>query len=327
MLEFDHLWAFLLLPLPILVWWLVPPRRETTSAIRVPFFASVAEAMGVAPRKGSAILRRRTVQMLVAIAVWLLLIVALAGPQWAGEPIERTETARDLILAVDLSASMDQRDFAPAGADPISRVDAVKQVIGDFIDRRDGDRIGLIVFGTRAYVQAPFTRDLNTARSLLDATEVSMAGPHTAIGDAIGLAIRTFEASDVEERLLVLLTDGADTNSRMTPLNAAEIAAQNGVKIIAIGVGDPHAAGENRVDYDALQQIADKADGLFFKADDIEGLEAVYAEIDGLEPQIVKTTSYRPRRSLVHYPLTAAFVVIFVTLAGLTVWQRRSAAA
>ena len=152
-----------------------------------------------------------------------------------------------------------------------------------------------------------------------------MAGPHTAIGDAIGLAIRTFETSDVEERLLILLTDGADTNSRMSPLNAAEIAAQNGIKIIAIGAGDPHAAGENRVDYEALQQIADKADGLFFQADDIAGLEAVYEEIDRLEPQVVKTVSYRPRLSLVHYPLAAAFVLVFVTLAGLAITSRRSA--
>ena len=164
MLEFSHLWAFLLLPLPLLVWWFAPPRRETTSAIRVPFFASVADAMGVAPRKGSAVLRRRTIQMLAAIVTWVLLIAALAGPHWAGTPIERTETARDLILAVDLSASMDQRDFAPAGADPISRIDAVKQVIGGFIDRREGDRVGMIVFGTRAYIQVPFTRDLDLER-------------------------------------------------------------------------------------------------------------------------------------------------------------------
>lgn len=327
MLEFDHLWAFVITPLPLLVWWLAPPRRETTSAIRVPFFDSMVDATGIRPRKGSAILRRRAVQMITATIAWLFLVTALAGPQWAGEPIERTETARDLILAVDLSQSMDQRDFAPRGADPISRIDAVKQVVGDFIDRRDGDRIGLIVFGTRAYIQAPFTRDLKTARSLLDATEVAMAGPHTAIGDAIGLAIRTFEASDVEERLLVLLTDGADTNSRMTPLNAADIAAQNGVKIIAIGVGDPNAAGENRVDYDALQQIADKAGGLFFQADDIDGLQTVYAEIDSLEPQIVKTVSYRPRQSLAHIPLIAAFLLVFATVAGLTLWPRRKIAA
>jgi Ca-activated chloride channel family protein len=327
MLEFEHIWAFVLLPLPLAVWWLAPPHRETVSAIRVPFFASIATAIGGRPREGSVVLRRRVVQMLAGALTWGLLIVALAGPQWAGQPIERTETARDVILAIDLSGSMDQRDFAVEGGDPLSRLDAVKHVVGDFIDRREGDRVGLIVFGTRAYVQVPFTRDLATAKTLLEATEVAMAGPHTAIGDAIGLAIRTFEASEVEERLLILLTDGADTGSRMTPLNAAEIAAQNAVRIIAIGAGDPAASGEDRVDFDTLQEIADKTEGRFFSADDAAGLEDAYAEIDRLEPQIVKTVSYRPRQSLVHYPAGAAFVLVFATLLGLAVVSARRAAA
>ncbi len=309
MIEFAHPWALVLLPLPVLVWWLAPVRREVVQALRVPFFRAFAEASGAAPRAGAVVLRRLSLQMIVAIVTWLLLVVALTKPEFVGEPIEKTDAARDVMLAIDISGSMDQRDFTTPAGDRLRRIDAVKLVVGDFIDRREGDRIGLIVFGTRAYLQVPFTQDLRTARMLLEGIEVGMAGPHTALGDAIGLAIKTFEVSRVEQRLLIVLTDGSDTGSLMTPINAAEIAARNGVTTFTVGVGDPEGSGEDRVDFRTLEQIAERAGGRFFSAADVAGLETIYARIDALVPQEIKTVSFRPRQTLVHWPAGAIVVL------------------
>jgi len=309
MIEFAHPWALVLLPLPVLVWWLAPVRREVVQALRVPFFRAFAEASGAAPRAGAVVLRRLSLQMIVAIVTWLLLVVALTKPEFVGEPIEKTDAARDVMLAIDISGSMDQRDFTTPAGDRLRRIDAVKLVVGDFIDRREGDRIGLIVFGTRAYLQVPFTQDLRTARMLLEGIEVGMAGPHTALGDAIGLAIKTFEVSRVEQRLLIVLTDGSDTGSLMTPINAAEIAARNGVTTFTVGVGDPESSGEDRVDFRTLEQIAERAGGRFFSAADVEGLETIYARIDALVPQEINTVSFRPRQTLVHWPAGAIVVL------------------
>lgn len=324
MIEFAHPWALVLLPLPVLVWWLAPVRREAVQALRVPFFRAFAEASGAAPRAGAVVLRRLSLQMIVAIVTWLLLVVALTKPEFVGEPIEKTDAARDVMLAIDISGSMDQRDFTTPAGDRLRRIDAVKLVVGDFIDRREGDRIGLIVFGTRAYVQVPFTQDLRTARMLLEGIEVGMAGPHTALGDAIGLAIKTFEVSRVEQRLLIVLTDGSDTGSLMTPINAAEIAARNGVTTFTVGVGDPEGSGEDRVDFRTLEQIAERAGGRFFSAADVEGLETIYARIDALVPQEIKTVSFRPRRTLVHWPAGAIVVLGVLAYVFLLLIYRRS---
>ncbi len=308
MLELGHPWALLLLPLPVLVRWLAPAHRETVRALRVPFFAQFAQASGQTPGEGSVILRRRRFQIGSAALVWLLLLSALAGPQWVGEPIVREEAARDIMLAIDLSGSMDTVDFPDQEGKASRRLEVVRRVVDQFIAGRKGDRVGLIVFGTRPYLQLPFTRDLATARELVQLMEVGMAGPHTALGDAIGLAIKSFESSDVEQRLLILLTDGNDTGSEMTPINAADIARLRDVEIFTIGVGDPEAGGEERVDIDTLRQVAERANGDFYSADDEAGLVAVYHRIDRLRPQVVRTQSYRPRRSLVHWPAGASVV-------------------
>jgi len=320
-------WALLLLPAPYLVWRFVPPYRERMSALRFPFFRRVADAAEVAPRQGSVVMARQRLQMIVAIVVWVLLVIALAQPERVGEPIEVTKAARDLILAIDISGSMDERDFVAQDGERIQRLAAVKRVVGQFVEARQGDRVALIIFGAKAFVQAPFTEDLRTVRELLDQTEVGMAGPHTVIGDAIGLAIRTFEASDVQQRLLILLSDGADTGSRMSPINAAEIAAQNGVEIYTIGVGDPKGAGDQRVDLAALENVSARAQGQFFFAGDEAGLATVYDRIEALAPREVETLSFRPREPLSHWPLAAAAVLALAALGWLHLRSRRSAAA
>lgn len=324
----------LLLPLPLAVWWFAPPHREQVPALRFPFFRSIVATAGAEPRPGALVAARSRLQMATAIAVWCLLVLALAGPERLGAPIEVTRAARDVVLAIDISGSMDTRDFAPAETDgdeqggrPQQRFAAVREVVRRFVEGREGDRMALIVFGSKAYVQAPLTEDLETVVALLDRTEVGMAGPHTALGDAIGLAIRTFEASDVDQRLLILLSDGSDTASRMSPVNAAEIAAGQGVTIFTIGVGDPDASGEDRVDLAALEDIASRTGGAYFFAADESALSSVYARIDTLAPREVEVLSYRPRTSLAHIPLALAALVGMATVAFLFFGTRRRAAA
>ncbi len=326
MLEFAYPLALLAIPLPLLAWWLLPPQRERVSALRVPFFEQIAAAAGSEARAGAVILRRRWLQLLVAVLVWLLLVAGLAKPEWVGEPIVRTEAARDIMLALDLSGSMDYHDFPGEDGTDISRFEAVQRVVDQFVAERESDRIGLIVFGTKAYLQLPFTRDLETARALVDLMEVGMAGPKTALGDSIGLAINSFEASEIDDRLLILLTDGNDTASTMTPINAADIATLNGIEIHTIGIGDTDATGEDRVDFDVLAAIASRTGGEFYNAEDEAALDAVYRRIDQTAVADVRTQSWRPRESLVHWPVGIAVILVLLTYAGLLLTSRRRGA-
>lgn len=316
-------WVFAALPLPWLVWWLLPPHKETMPAIRFPFFRRVVDRADATPAAGAVVMRRSWFQMLVACFIWLMLVLAIAQPERLGAPIEVTKSARDLILAIDISGSMDVRDFDTPQGTREQRLAGVRDVVRAFVDRREGDRMALIVFGSKAYLQSPLTDDTTTIVDLLDQTEVGMAGPHTAIGDAIGLSIRTFETSEIEQRLLILLSDGADTASRMSPLNAAEIARGKGVEIYTIAVGDPQAQGENRVDVQALQDIASRTGGSYFFASDQAALNETYERIDELAPRLTDTLSYRPRQSLQHVPLLLAALVGTAAVAQLQVWARR----
>lgn len=313
-----------LLPLPWLIWRLMPPVREKVTALRFPFFRRIAEAAGADPREGAVVLVRSWVQMAAALTVWALVVVALAQPERVGQPVEMTRAARDVVLAIDISGSMDARDFPGEDGKPLQRLEAVRNVVKEFVTGRDGDRIALIVFGSKAYVQAPLTEDLTTILDLLDRTQVGMAGPHTALGDSIGLAIRTFEASEIEDRLMILLSDGSDTASRMSPVNAAEIAAGDGVEIFTIGVGDPEASGENRVDLVALQDIARRTGGAYFFAADESALTSVYDRVDAMAPRVTETLSFRPRKSLAHWPMGLAVLIALGAVAVLHLQTARA---
>ena len=237
-------------------------------------------------------------------------MAALARPVWIEPPIERIETGRDLLLAVDLSGSMETKDFTDPSGARIRRLDAVEQVLDAFLARREGDRVGLIVFGTAAHAQVPFTPDLRVARELLAESEVGMAGPQTAVGDAIGMGIKLFEKSDTAERVMIVLTDGNDTASRVTPRKAAELAAREGVTIYPIGVGDPTRAGEDPLDVATLDAIAEATGGRRFLATDREQLEQVYASLDALEPGQFEVETWRPRRPLYPWPLGAVVLLL-----------------
>jgi Ca-activated chloride channel family protein len=315
MLELAFPWALLALPLPLLVLWLAPPRRETVQAVRFPFFE--AASAGLDKGEGAVVLPRGRWQMALGWLLWALVLLALARPVWVGAPIERSEAARDVMLAVDISGSMQTRDFTAPDGSRGSRLDGVKSVLDGFIaDRRD-DRVGLIVFGSAPYVLVPFTRDTAAARALLATLEPGMAGQNTMLGDAIGLAIRSFQASKVEARILILLSDGTDTGSRMAPAKAADIAKQNGVAIHTIAVGDPDAsAAADKVDLATLQAIAAATGGSFHRAEDATGLASIYAEIDAAGARQGATTSWRPRTPLAWAPAAAFAVVIAVAYAG-----------
>ncbi len=323
MLEFAYPWAFLALPLPLLARWLLPARQERVSALRVPFFHDLVRAANIEARTGAVVLSNRFFQLVVITLVWACLVAGIAKPQWVGEPITRTEAARDVMLAIDLSGSMDYADFPDEEGRTVRRLNAVQRVVDRFIAERETDRIGLIVFGNRAYLQLPFTRDVATARALVDLMDVGMAGPQTAIGDAIGLSVRSFESSEVEQRLLILLTDGNDTASKMTPINAAEIASLNRVEIYTIGVGDPRASGEDRVDFATLEAIATRTGGQFFNAEDEAALANVYRRIDEMVPGEINTLTWRPRESLVHWPAGAALLIGLLGYALLLLGARR----
>lgn len=313
MLELAFPYFIALLPAPLAIWYLAPVWREPASALRVPFFQTVVDAAGITPDNGSVVKNRSRTELIISGLVWCLLVSALCKPQWVGEPITHTEAARDIMLAIDLSASMDYVDFADRQGQARKRLDAVKEVVDEFVAARVEDRIGLVVFGSKAFIQLPFTRDIDTARQLVELTEVGIAGPKTAIGDAIGLSIRHFESSDIAQRMLILLTDGNDTASQMTPINAAAIAANHAVQIYTIGVGDPNATGEDRVDFKSLEEIAERTGGQFFEASDSNALAAIYAKIDELVPAESKTQSWRPRQSLVHWPIGMAMLLIVLS--------------
>ena len=315
MIEFQWPWIFLVLPLPLLVWLLKPARTEQQSAALV-----VPAPDDFQSRTAPVSLKRRVPWGLwVALVSWVLLVSASARPQLLGEPVALPVTGRDLMLAVDLSGSMQEQDFL-INQQPVDRLTATKWVAGDFIERRVGDRIGLILFGERAYLQAPLTFDRKTVRTLLNESAIGLAGQFTAIGDAIGLAVKRLRERDQKNRVLILLTDGANTAGEVDPMQATRIAAESGLKIYTVGIGADAMTVNSRfgkrqvnpsrnLDEKALRAIAEATGGKYFRARDTQEMEDIYAELDLLEPVTEEELNYRPRRSLYTWPLGLALAL------------------
>ena len=323
-LSLAHPWLLALLPLPLLVRWLVPPRREARPGLIVPFLARLAAQTGQKPAAGAAVLQGSFLRKFSLLFAWLCLVVALARPQLIEPPVTREIPARDLLLAVDLSGSMETKDFTDASGKTVTRLDAVKQVLADFLARRKGDRVGLIFFGSAPFVQAPFTDDLAVCRQLLDEAQVRMAGPQTSFGDALGLAINVFERSTVKDRVLIALTDGNDTASQILPAKAAELAQDRGIVVHTVAVGDPRAAGEDALDVATLQQVAATTGGLYSFAADRAQLDAVYKKLDAVETRRAQTLTHHPRRDVFWWPLAAALVVTLLQHAAQVLAARSS---
>lgn len=315
MIEFALPWAFAALPLPWLVRRLTPAARERGGALRVPFFRALAAA--AAQRAGTS--RGGIVAAIAKGVAWALLVVAAAQPQWIGPPQAIPTEGRDLMLALDLSESMRTPDFEVRGRS-VDRFSVVRAVARDFTLHRVGDRVGLVLFGTRAFLQAPVTPDLATVAKLLDESEVGLAGEATAIGDAIGLSVKHLRERPEGERVLVLLSDGESNAGVLDPKRAAELARDAGVRVHTIGVGTGSQIGSRGparhrgarsagADETTLREIAATTGGHYFRADDTESLVGVYREIDALEPTKGDPATVRPVRALFPWPLGAAFAL------------------
>jgi Ca-activated chloride channel family protein len=325
MLVLSHAWLLLLIPLPLLLRRWLPAYREERRALRLPWFQRIARISGQDPHRDSGVMRTPRWQGLALLLLWSLLVLAMARPQMLEPPISKTLPTRDLLLLVDLSGSMETEDFTDPEGKRVSRLEAVKQVLDAFLGRREGDRVGLILFGNAAFVQVPFTQDLQVARLLLQEAQVRMAGPRTAFGDAIGLAITLFERSQMQQRLIIALTDGNDTGSRLPPSEAARVARDKGIQIHVVGVGDPESVGEEAFDLRALEDVANTTGGRYFHAEDRDRLQEIYAELDRLDTREVETLSHQPRTDLYHWPL-AVFLLLGLVVQMLSLRARNRAA-
>ncbi len=317
MIDFAWPWLFLIFPLPWLLRWLMPPvAPEEEAALRVPFIEAFKDRGAGRGRVG---LKRRSLWF--AALAWLFLVFAVTRPQWRGAPIELPVSGRNLMLAVDLSGSMEVKDFEVNGR-MVDRLEATQLVAGKFIERRVGDRLGLILFGRQAYLQTPLTFDRKTVKTLLNEAVIGLAGKETAIGDAIGLAVKRLRQQKDEsgQRVLILLTDGANTAGEVDPLKAAELAAAEGLKIYTIGIGADEMTvrslfGSRRVnpstdlDEGTLTAIAEKTGGRYFRAKNLRDLGEIYQLLDELEPIEQETQLFRPTRTLYPWPLGTSFVI------------------
>ena len=299
-IEFASSWAFWFLPLPILIWKVIPPAPVSSSAaLRVPFYQNLDPKMRQSKRSPSWL------RILFAVLAWLLLVTAAARPQLIGDTVRQAISGRSLMMAVDISGSMDEADMIISGR-RMTRITAVKVVAGDFIEKREGDHIGLILFGSQAYLQAPLTFDRKTVATLLDESFISLAGRSTAIGDAIGLAVKRLRNEDEKNRVLILLTDGANTAGNVEPLKAADLAAQEKIKIYTIGVGSLRSRD---LDEPTLISIAEKTKGRYFRATNVDDLLKIYELLDKIEPVSQDELSYRPVKELFSYPLALSLLI------------------
>lgn len=322
MLTLAYPWLLVLLPLPLLF----RPKGEKApvAAPHLPtrhWLASLPGVTGVTRTRASW---RRW----LALLSWIALVVALARPQWVGAPVNTSVSGRDIMLAVDISPSMQTHDMV-VNDRQVSRIHALKRVVGQFIAKRKGDRIGLILFGTRPYIQAPLTFDHKTLKQLLDEAEPGMAGRATAIGDAIGLAVKRLKNRPEKERVLILLTDGANNAGALPPAKAAQIAHDAHVKIYTIGIGatsmemngffGPQVVNPSQdMDVGLLKKIAKDTGGHFFRATSTPKLAMIYQDINKLEPINLESRAYRPTTDLFYWPLALAMALLLI------VWVSRS---
>lgn len=333
MLSFEWPWIFSLLPLPWIARLLLPKAQSASPTIAVP----TALLRGAA-RPSDKPESTSPLALLVFSIIWLSLLLAASNPRWQGDPIELPASGRDLLLAVDISGSMKTPDML-FGDQKVSRLLAVKAVVQEFIERRKGDRLGLILFGTHAYLQAPLTFDRDTVGSLLMEAQLGFAGENTAIGDAIGLAVKRLRARPEASRVMILLTDGANTAGNISPRQAAEVAAAANVKIYTIGLGAdqmqlPGLLGSQfgartvnpsiDLDESTLTHIAELTGGQYFRARNPQELHEIYGLLDQLEPSMQDAEVFRPERTLFYWPLSLALCLSIGALLWRVWGQRQS---
>lgn len=310
MFEFNYPWVFLLLIFPVIINRSSFHYLSKRSALRISFKEDI-DAVSIHQKSTSGVSRASFWQKMLLGMVYLLVVIALAKPHYIGEPLTQEISQREVLVSIDLSGSMATKDFKDKNGTAIDRLEAVKMVLDEFFRVREGEKIGLILFGNAAFVQAPFTQDLNALEHLLSELRIGMAGPQTAMGDSIGLAVKMFQDSNVTDRMLIVMSDGDDTGSKVPPLTAAKLAKANGVSIFPIAIGDPQNAGEHPIDTKTLKEIADVTGGKFYYAWNSEELADIYTQIDKLKPKEVKVITHRPTFDLFTYPLLAILLFLF----------------
>ncbi len=302
-LEFGFPWVIWLLPLPLLIHFLIPGMRTRSASVRFPLFEQAAEITGQKPRKSALVRKRHFLRWVVLFVGWAGILLTLSSPRIVGEPEMQVKTSRNFLITADISFSMAQEDWA-VDWEKSRRWDAVKQVMHSFIEKREGDQMGLVFFGSSAYIQCPFTPDLGTVEQLLEEADVGMAGQMTHIGKAIAKGIELFDRDTIETKVMLLLTDGVDAGTDILPLDAARQAQSDSVIIYTIGIGDPSTTGAD-LDEKTLQEIADMTGGKYYLAKDEVELQEIYAELDRLEPIEYEEKKNRPVTLLYYYPLGA----------------------
>ncbi|MCU4156301.1 VWA domain-containing protein [Carboxylicivirga sp. A043] len=309
MFEFGYIWAFALFPLPFLLYWLLPAFKQRKEALRYPLFQQTIEASGKKAKSKAWIAKRNVMQWILLTLVWISLLTALASPQIVGEPEMKVKTARNFVIAADISFSMANTDWFIDGK-RVTRWEGVKQVMREFIQQRQSDRLALVFFGTNAYLQAPLTTDHEVIKFMLEETDVGMAGQMTSIGKAIGYSLQIFEGDSLDQKVLLLLTDGQDDGRGIFPTDAARMAHQDSVKIYTIGIGEPTGTNSG-LDESTLRSIANIAEGQYFLAQDAEQLEQAYITLNQLEPVEFEEEENKPVTLLYHYPLTIGMCLAF----------------
>ncbi len=327
---FEMQWPYLLLlaPLPLAMKFIAPKKR-VEAALRVPFYQHASQL----EQRNRLSIGKRPAKLFALWAMWLSCLFAATNPQWVGEPMSMPSSGRDLLMAVDISGSMEQTDMVLNGY-RITRLMAVKKVIGDFVTRRNTDRLGLILFGAQAYLQAPLTYDRQTVNELLQEAQIGFAGRETAIGDAIALAVKRLRDRPDSSRVLVLLTDGANTAGVLTPDKATELAQKADIKIYTIAFGAesmevPGLFGSRTInpsrdlDEPTMIAIAEKTGGKYFRARNLEELDQIHRELDKLEPIEIEAETFRPVQTLFYWPLGFA-LLLSLAMALIHVWPGRT---
>lgn len=318
MFELAFSWAFALLPLPFLIGYFCPRApSQLSAALRLPFFNTLAphlnEKIRLTGKPGSET---------IFFLIWVLLLTALAGPKWVGEPRPITREGRNIMLALDLSGSMELTDMRLHGR-PASRLTVVKKAAMQFVTARKADKIGLILFGSQAYLQTPLTFDHHSVMMRIDDATVGLAGKTTSIGDALGLAVKRLQSVPSKGRIVILLTDGVNNSGVLEPLKAAELAASEGITVYTIGLGANHdprfadnlflslnAAAE--LDEETLTKAAELTGGHYFRATDSDSLHAIYNTINRIETTVQETETIRPQHDYYAWPLGLAILLFFI---------------
>lgn len=312
MLDLAYPWLLLALPLPL---FLKKKRLPAGSALNLPALAKLG-------RPGSATSERRSYAPYLAALLWLLLVFSATQPRWLDEPVSLPQPGRELMLAIDLSGSMNIADME-YNMGNITRLDAMKMVLREFIAARRGDRVGLILFADAAYQQTPLTFDLATVQQFLDESVIGLVGQRTAIGEAIGLTVKRLNSYDASNKVLILLSDGANNAGDIQPLEALQLAKAAGIKIYTVGLGAEQMVQQSifgqriinpshDLDEPLLVQLAEETGGKYFRARNPQELRSIYKLLDQLEPIEREELTFRPQRSLVHWPLAIALLLSFI---------------